>query len=163
MALSIDLSIGLRATETVASDLSSARDLLNFPMSWAFTDGTGNNQCDKIFHDQRTLPGGFTEDIDLSGVLVGKLSTSTILFAKIKLLYVINTHASYILTLGGSTFPFINMLAVSGDQIKIPPMGAMLMVAPLAGYAVTAGTGDILTIASSAACTYDIVIAGSTA
>jgi hypothetical protein len=163
MSLSIAASLGIRATETVASDLSSARDLLNLTFSQEFTDGTGNNQCDKIFHDQRTLPGGFTEDLDLYGSLTGKLSTAVINFAKIKLIYIKNTSATLTLTLGGSTNPLVNWVGASGDLVKIPPGGVLFLTAPLAGFAVTAATGDILTVSSSGACTYDIVLAGSTA
>jgi hypothetical protein len=163
MALSINVSLGIRATETAASDLSSARDLLNMALSQAFTDGTGNNQCDKIFHDERTLPGGFTEDLDLSGVLLGKLSTTPIAFAKVKLILVVNKSATLTVSVGGATTQFVNWVGASGDIVKIAPSGFMFLVAPLAGYAVTNSSADLLTISSSGAAVYDIVIAGSTA
>jgi hypothetical protein len=164
MGLVISASLGIRAIETVSSDLSSARDLLNLALTWDFSDGTGNNQCDKIFHDERTLSGGFTDDLDLSGVLVGKLSSTPISFAKVKLILVVNKSATLTLAVGGAaSAQFAPLFGAVADFYNILPSGASFLVAPLAGYAVTNTSADLLRVASSAGATYDIVLAGSTA
>lgn len=57
-------------------------------------------------------------------------------------------------------------MANSSDIINIRPGGALILLAPDAtGYAVTAGTGDLLRIANSAgstSVTYDIILIGAT-
>jgi len=147
-----------------ANDLSVTKDDLILTPQKQFTPGTGNNQMDKLFHDMRTLADGANESLDLAGTLVDMFGT-TIIFAKIKAMLIHNLSATQTLTIGGGATPFINWVGDATDVVKIPPNGMLLLVAPLAGFAVTADTGDILKIANSAgaACDYQIALAGTSA
>ena len=147
-----------------SNDLSITKDDLIVTPQEQFTPGTGNNQLDKLFHDMRTLADGANESLDLAGSLVDMFGT-TITFVKIKAMLIRNLSATQTLTIGGGATPFINWVADPTDMVKIPPNGMFLLVAPLAGFAVTGATGDILKIANSAgaACDYQIVLAGTSA
>jgi len=147
-----------------ANDLSVSRDDLILTPQENFVPGTGNNQLDKLFHDVRTLADGANESLDLAGSLVDQFGT-TITFVKIKAMLIRNLSATQTLTIGAGSNPFINWVGHPTDTIKIPPNGMFLLVAPLAGFAVTAGTGDILKVANAAgaACDYQIALAGTSA
>jgi len=147
-----------------ANDLSITKDDLILTPQETFTPGTGNNQLDKLFHDLRTLADGANESLDLAGSLVDMFG-ATITFVKIKAMLIRNLSATQTLTIGGGSNPFINWVADATDMVKIPPNGMLLLVAPLAGYGVTTGTGDILKVANSAgaACDYQIALAGTSA
>ena len=65
---------------------------------------------------------------------------------------------------GAGSNGFTSWVGDATDVVKVKPGGALILVAPDAtGYAVTAGTGDLLTITNSAgstSVTYDVVIMG---
>ena len=147
-----------------AKDLSTSKDDLKLSAQEQFTPGTGSNQLDLIFHDQRTLGAGADESLDLAGSLVDSFG-ATLAFAKIKVLLIRNLSTTQTLTIGNGANPFLTWVGAATHTVTIPPRGVLLLVAPLAGYAVTAGTGDILKIANSATnpCDYQIVLAGTSA
>lgn len=147
-----------------AKDLSVTKDDLNLSAQEQFTPGTGNNQLDKVFHDMRTLDAAASESLDLAGSLVDSFG-STITFAKLKVLLIRNLSTTQTLTVGAGANPLINWIGDPTDVVKIPPKGMLLLVAPLAGFAVTADTGDILKITNSATnpCDYQIALAGTSA
>jgi hypothetical protein len=127
-----------------------------------FTAGTGNNQVNTVFHDTRTLAGGASEELDLAGSLTNALG-ATVTFTYIKALMIFNKSATQTLTIGGAaTNAWEAWTLAAGDAIKILPDGMLLLVAPLAGYAVTASTADKLKILNSAtnSADYDIWIIG---
>jgi hypothetical protein len=145
-------------------DLSVSKDDLNLSVQEQFTPGTGNNQLDKIFHDVRTLLAAADESLDLAGSLVDSFG-GTITFAKIKVLLIRNLSTTQTLTIGNGANPFLTWVGAAAHTVTIPPKGIFLLVAPLAGFTVTANTGDILKIANSATnpCDYQIVLAGTSA
>lgn len=131
------------------------------------TSGTGSNQADLIFHDQRTLAASGTEDLDLAGSLTDAYGT-TLTFARIKAIMVTaasgNTNNVQVTRPASNGVP---LFLAAGDGIPVLPGGVFLWVAPnAAGVAVTAGTGDLLTFTNSAgttSVTYDVVIIGASA
>ena len=65
-----------------------------------------------------------------------------------------------------TTNGFLGPFNAAADQLTIPPGGHIALYAPVSGWTVTAGTGDLLTITNSAAgtsVTYDIIIIGTSA
>lgn len=102
-------------------------------------------------------------DIDLRGSLTNVLDGSTVTFPIVMGIFVVNlseTAGEYI-TVGGSTNPFSTWLSASGDGVRVYRKGGFLALwNPWDGYATTASTGDILTLAPAAgapACAYMIV------
>lgn len=168
LTLSTDLNIRLAGTYTNPLDLSTPTDALVKTLHLILTSGTGANQADRMFHDQRTLTASATEDLDLAGSLTDPLSGATMTFARIKMLLV--TAASANTNNVNVTRPASNgvpLFLAASDGIPVRPGGGFLWAASDAtGVAVTAGTGDLLTFTNSAgstSVTYDVIIIGASA
>lgn len=167
LSLSTDLTVRLAATLTNPADLSTPTDALVKATTFNWTSGTGANQGDRRFHDQRTLSASGTEDLDLAGSLTDVFG-NTITFARIKMVLV--TAASGNTNNVNVTRPASNgvpLFLAASDGVAIRPGGGFLWWAPdSTGVAVTAGTGDLLTFTNSAgstSVTYDVVIIGASA
>lgn len=164
-SLTASARISIAANFQNAVDLSSAEFPLRVNNLFSFTDGTGANQIKSMFSDQRTLSASATEDLDLAGSLTDVYG-ATITFTKIKLLaiFAASGNTNDVLVGGAGSNGFTSWVGDATDVVKVKPGGALILVAPDAtGYAVTAGTGDLLTITNSAgstSVTYDVVIMG---
>jgi hypothetical protein len=167
MALNTRLNVQLDATQTGALDLVS----LTAPLSVAFrkqlTNGTGANQADVVWSDQREVAASATDSLDLAGSLTGAFGAA-LSFARIKLVMV--KAAAGNVNNVNVTRPASNgvsLFLAAGDGIAVRPGGMFCWVAPDAtGVAVTAGTGDLVDIVNSGAgssVVYDIVIVGASA
>jgi len=147
-----------------AYDFQAPSAPVPYARQYALTNGAGVNQADRIFADQRTVNASTNDDLDLAGVLTDVFG-ATLTFARIKGMLISSNVANVQnFSVGGGTNPFINWIAGTTPTVVIRPGGMFLLLAPDAtGYAVTAGTGDILRIANGAgsAITYDIVLIGS--
>lgn len=161
------LAISLSSTQTNPLDLAIGRTPLDYVKSMVLGSGTGANQADQIWHDQRTLAASASENIDLAGALTDSFGT-LITFARIKLLLIAaaagntnNVNISRDLTNG------VPLFASAGDGLSVLPGGYFLWAAPGAtGVVVTPSTGDLLVAANSGAgtsVTYDIVVIGASA
>ena len=166
MARSLAASIraALTATYTNAQDLSTPSDALSLTGTNTFTNGTGANQANVVWHDQRTLSSTTSEDLDLAASLASTLG-GTITFTAIKAIYieVTTTTASTVVEIGAaSANQFIGPLKHSSDIASIGGGGVFLVSSPVDGWTVTAGTGDLLKINNTSAhsATYKIVIVG---
>lgn len=167
MALSTKLTTSLVATLTDALDLSTASDPLSYATTYNLTSGTGASQADMLWHDKRTLAASATENLDFAGVLVNGLG-DTQTFARIKMIVVVaasgNTNNVNVIREGTNGVP---LFLAAGDGIAVRPGGLFIAMAPDAtAYAVTAGTGDLLTFTNSAgstSVTYDVIVIGASA
>jgi hypothetical protein len=129
--------------------------------------GTGANQADILFADERQVNASSNDDLDLAGVLANAFG-QTIAAAELVAILVINAPVAGSpnttnLTIGGGTNPVVGFLGGTSPTIgPIRPGGfALLACGDAAGLgAVTAGTGDILRIANSSGATarYQIAI-----
>ncbi len=167
MALTVTGSVSVVAAHTGTTDFVTVSAPLSLAKAIALADGTGANQANRMFHDQRTIAASGTDDLDLAGVLVDALGV-TMTLARVKGIYVSAASANTNnVLIGGGTNPLANWVGATGDIVSVRPGGVFFLMAPdVTAYAVTAGTGDILRIGNSAAgtsVTYDIVIIGSTA
>lgn len=136
------------------------------------TSGTGANQFDLVYADERTVADGANDDIDLAGVLADAFG-DTITFAELVGLVVINkqsdgTANTTDLTIGGGSNPFIGFLGGATHTVgPIKPGGVFSIFAgDAAGVGtVTAGTADILRVTNGAGAssTYQIAIFGRSA
>jgi len=162
------VKVDLTSILTSALDLATAQAALTYAKNIPLTDGTGANQADQVWHDQRTLGASANETLDLSGVLTNALGAS-VLFARIKaiLIFAAADNTNNVLVGNTPTNGWFTWCGAAGNWIIVRPGGLMLLVAPDAtGYTVTAGTGDDLKITNSGAgtsITYDIILIGATA
>lgn len=165
MALTTDLTVRLAATLTNPLDLSTPTDALVQAARLIYTSGSGLNQANMSWHDQRTLTASATEDLDLAGSLSNAFG-ATQTFARIKLVMVAaataNTNNVNVTRPASNGVP---LFLAASDGIPVRPGGVFLWAAPDAtGVAVAAGTGDLLTFTNSAgstSVTYDVVIIGA--
>jgi len=168
MALTTELYVKLDANLTGTADLGTPI----FPLALAawtrMTSGTGAGAADMMWTDTRQLSASATEDLDLAASLSPHIGTGTLTFARIKLLYITaasgNTNDVQLTRPASNGVP---LFLAAGDGIAVKPGGSFLWCAPnAAGVAVTASTGDLLTLTNSAGSTsvdYSIVIIGASA
>ncbi len=161
------LSVSLASTLTNALDLATGRVPLDYATEMRLGSGTGANQADKIFHDQRTLAASASENLDLAGVLSDAFGQA-ITFARIKAVLIVASSANTNnVNVSRDAVNGVPLFASAGDGLSILPGGGFLWWAPGAtGVVVTPGTGDLLVFANSGAgtsVTYDVVIIGASA
>ncbi len=168
MALTARVSALLTALLTGAPDLGATKHELSVGPAYNFTDGSGADQANKLFMDTRTLAASGTENLDFSGALTDPLG-GAVVFTKIRAIIVraaaANTNDVVVGGLLSGAFGLASFFGLDGSSVNVKPGGMFMLVAPnLAGYAVAAGTADLLKILNSAGgtgVTYDIVVLGS--
>ena len=161
-ALSSSVQVTVASDFTASLGLSNPRDKLNLTVSRPFGNGTDTAQADLVWHDSRTLTSGANESLDLAGTLTDAFGT-TVTFAKVKSLVIENTSASMTITIGGAAANgFATFVGAAANTIVLPPLGVLVLVSPT-GFAVTAGTADLLKITNSSGSStvYRIWINGS--
>ncbi|MER7801249.1 hypothetical protein ABTX71_13050 [Streptomyces parvulus] len=163
------LAVSAFAELTTALDLGVARAPHSLSRRLELASGTGAGKADKVFSDRRTLAASASEDLDLTGTLVDAFG-ATISMARVKGIIVAaaagNTNN---VVLGNATSNAWATLLGATHTLTLRP-GAFVAVgtgaADATGYAVTAGTGDLLKVANSGgstSVTYDIHIIGASA
>jgi hypothetical protein len=169
MALTSSLSIAANASLSTALDLATATVPLQVRKAVSLASGTTAGKADKVFSDRRTLAASGTEDLDLAGVLLDAFGAA-ITFARIKGLVISAAAANTnnVVVGAASATQWATLLNTTGT-ITLRPGASFCAIAGVAdatGWAVTAGTGDLLKVANSAgstSVTYDIVIIGASA
>lgn len=164
------IQVAVRGDLASSLDLVNALAQLNMQRGSAFDSGTGAGQVDRIFSDTRTLAASGTEDIDLAGTLTDALGGAAV-FARIKglLIYASPANVNNVVV-GGVANGWATWLSPAATGlITLRPGALVAMVCgtgDATGYAITAGTGDLLHVANSAGgtgVTYDIVVVGCSA
>ena len=166
MAEAVDLKVILKlvGTMTQATDLSSPVDNLARDYTIAYANGTGANQANMWWHDQRTLTASATEDLDLAGSLISVFGT-TITLTSLKGVFVFAATANT--NNVNVTRPAANGITwrlAAGDGIGLKPGAWVAWFDPSAnGATVTAATADLITFTNSAGGTsviYDVFLLG---
>src|SRR4051812_12691742 len=162
-----NLTLKLDVLQLNAADLGTGGyATLPIFLDWSagLSNGTGAAQASQVYQDTGTLAGSASVNIDLAGSLTNIFGT-TITFTKIKLLAIqadsANNVANNLLVARGSSNGYVWFSAVS-DAVYLAP-GAFLVHYDPIGVAVTAATGDIMTLTNSAGTntiTYRILIVG---
>jgi hypothetical protein len=161
----INLSLDLKNAK--ATTYSTSAELFK-PIFYSITNGTTAGKIDLLYSATRTLTASASEDLDLSGELVDTLG-QTCVFADVRMICVVASSANTnnVLVGGAASNQFINWVGNSSDIVVVKPGGILFLYTPTdPGYAVTAGTGDLLKIANSGAgtgVTFDIYIGGTSA
>jgi hypothetical protein len=163
MSQSVTIKASIRGSQDVALDLGTAILPIDVSQAFSLADGTGADQANKYFSDRRSLVGpGSTEDLDLAGGLTDAFG-SVITMTKIKAIFFRNNAASNTFTISRPAANGLALFAAASDAITIRPGGIFLWAcSESTAIAVTAGTGDLLTITKSGSGTdtYDIVLVG---
>lgn len=143
-----------RGEYTKASDVGSVEHDFDRSLSVDYANGVGANQANVFFADTRTLSASATEDLDLTGTLSDAFGASLV-NARIKAIRIsaaaANTNS--VIVGAASATQWVTLLNSTGT-ITLPPGAYFEAAVPTAaGWAVTAGTGDLLKIANSAGST----------
>ena len=161
IALTIDASL------TGSNDLGSPKLKLNrISEILQFTEGTDTvGKANILFSDTRTLAASANEDIDLAGVLTNAFGV-TITAGEIVAIYIkaASGNTNNVNVTRPASNGFAGPFLAAGDGVSVKP-GEYALLASRSGWAVTAGTGDLLNIANSAgstSVTYDLVVIGRT-
>lgn len=166
MALTGNLRVSVNTDLTSTLDKGTATSSESINISMAITNGTGASQGNQVFSDTRTLSASSNEELDLAGSLSNGLG-STVTFTRIIALVVeADADNGDTISVGGAAANgWETWVGATGDLVKVRPGGALVLKASDAtGYAVTAGTGDLLKITnddSAAAGSYTIYLIGS--
>jgi hypothetical protein len=160
------LSIVLAGLYSAPLDLGTAKFDFSLPAGSAFDPGA----IDKLFSDTRTLAPSASEDLDLVGTLTDSFG-AVVTFARVKAMVIrANPANTNNVLIGGVTNGWAAFLSPAATGIITLRPGACVAMASASGdataYATTAGTGDLLHVANSAAgtsVTYDVAIIGSSA
>ncbi len=167
MSLRSTIHAGIGAVLTGAPDIGVLTHTVEKESNIDLKTGTGNNQADLLFTDQRSIGAAGNEDLDLSGVLADAFG-ATLTFVKVKAISIRAAAANggNIEVSPAAANGFLGPFGDASDKLAIPAGGAVVLAAPVGGWTVTAGTGDLLNIANSdgaAAGVYDIRIVGTSA
>ena len=165
--LKATVTASVKAVYKNVLDLGTPTDAFEELVKIELANGTGADSADLMFHDQRTLTASATEDLDLAGVLASPFG-ATLTFVEVRAILIkaaaANTNNVNVTRPASNGVP---LFLAAGDGVPVPPGGVFLWSCPADGkVAVTAGTGDLLTITNSAgstSVTYDVVIIGSSA
>ena len=166
MALTANFDFKLTGSHTSALDLTTVSDPLGIDRFIKLANGTGADQADLIFHDQRTLAASATEDLDLAGGLTDAYGT-TLTFARLKGIYVFAASANTNDVLVGNGGGPVALWISGTDTIAVRPGGMLILVSPGAtAYPVTATSADDIGFANSSgstSVTYDVIFVGASA
>lgn len=129
------------------------------------TNGTGANQADKVFADQRTINASTTEDLDVSAGALTDSFGVTFTITELKVLMVCASSANTNNVVLGGDANSVPFLSTAATTVSIKPGGCFMFTDPsAAGTTVTNATGDVIQVANSGAgttVTYDIIMLGS--
>ncbi|MFB7589376.1 hypothetical protein [Streptomyces sp. NPDC056169] len=169
MPLTASLSVAASATLTSPLDLTTASAPVTVRAATTWQTGTTAGRADRVFSDRRSLVASATEDLDLAGVLLDAFGAA-ITWARIKGLYIraADSNVNNVVIGAAATNAWATLLGATGTITLRPgaAIGVTTGAADATAYAVTAGTGDLLKVANSAAGTavsYDVVIIGASA
>jgi hypothetical protein len=131
-------------------------------------NGTAVGTCDIAYTDGAvSIAASGSLNLDLNGVLLDELGQACN-FAKIKMIMIIAAAANTnnVVLGNAASNGFLGPFGAATHTISVPPGGTLVLecAANLAGWPVTAGTGDILRIANSgagSAVLFDIAILGT--
>lgn len=164
-----NISVAVRSTYSNALDLKSVAASLNFMRGFSLDSGTGAGQADRIWDDTRTLTASSNEDLDLNGAAIQDALGLNLAFVKIKgiLVAAAATNVNNVVVGAAASNAFVGPFGAATHTVAVKPGGLFAAAcSDAAGWAVTAGTGDLLRIANGGAgtsVTYDIVIIGTSA
>lgn len=151
MTVSLTSRARISGTVTGVNDAGAPKIEIEEGASKSLTDGTGIGQANAVYVDDFTIAASSTLDIDLAGSLLDVLG-ATVVFTAVKEIMLIaadgNTNN---IVLGGGTNPFLGPLGGTTPTIAVKPGGHLKLADhSAAGWAVGAGSSDILRLTNSA-------------
>jgi hypothetical protein len=146
-------------TRTIGLASSARVQTTSKTIEFKFAAGVGALMSNYVYAVSRTL-GGASEDVDLAGGLTDVFG-ATLTFAEVKFFGVHNTGTATITLGAASSNAWAGLFNATGT-VTIPAGGFAIFGANDAtGFAVVAGTGDLLKVAGTSGQTYDLIVWGN--
>lgn len=160
-----NIQLKIKGVLDAGASVGTVSQAVNEVLKYDITNGTGAGQVNMCYQAERTLAASASEELDLSGGLTDAFG-NTINFTNVKYMYILadENNTNNVLVGGAASNSFL-FLGNATDTISLHP-GMHFSVGGTDnanGFAVTAGTGDLLKIANSAAgtsVTYRIILLG---
>lgn len=167
MTLTSEIYAQIKARQTAAPDLGQASADVGAGIALKLASGILAGQADRMWSDDRTLAASASENLDLSGVL-SDVFGAVASFAKVKAIILVAAagNAGDIVLGGAASNGFVGPFGGAAHTVAIRPGGVVLLADAGAGWAVTAGTGDLLKVANAAggaAGSYKVIVLGTSA
>lgn len=165
MTLSVSGNVAVSVSLTLSNpqNLSSGTKKFSKNYLQSYSNGTGNDQVNSEWDDERTLALSTSESLDLSGSLLDQFGNK-IAFSKIKEILIFAADANPgNLEVGGAASNGFLLFKDATDIAVIEPGGLFYQRWPNGGRTVTAATGDLLKInntSSAGSASYDIIVVG---
>ncbi len=168
--LTVDIKASLHWLFQDALDLATVTDTARLEYGRTISDGVTVDQADKLWHDERTLASGASENLDLTALTNSVFgSTVTINFARVKALMIVNlaTTPNEDLAVGGAGSggngwhaPFKGN---ADARVVVSADSTLLWINKKHGWTVINDLSDILKIANDGlgSVTYKIAIVGA--
>lgn len=159
-----DIRFGITGTFTGANDIATPKQKVDVSKILSLVAGTAAvNEANLLFSDTRTIAASSNEDIDLAGSLSDAFG-STLTAAEILAIYIAaaSGNTNNVVFGPAASNGFTGPFGDASDRLSVKP-GEWQSLISGTGWAVTAGTGDLLNIANSSSgsgVTYDLVIIG---
>lgn len=159
-----DATSRVTGTYTGTNALGSVVFTFDEQKDYQFSQGTALGQADKVYAASNTLAASATANLDLAGSLLDPFG-ATLTFGHVNVIR-IEASASNVNDVcfgGAASNGFVGPFADPTDVTCVKPGGVLMLVNPGVGWAVTAGTGDLLKTANSGGTTgvtYKILIIG---
>lgn len=136
-----------KQTSTPAGDLSATTKDQVIDLSMDFPNGTGVGAANNGYIKEITISGAGNTDIDLAAGLTAPDGTSLI-FTSIRYV-VIKSRSTGVMTITRPASNGAPIFKAAGDGIDLNAGGKFEYYDPT-GFAVTAGTGDLINVANAA-------------
>lgn len=162
MSLTATLRAKFNARQTAAQDLGTPEFQATVEKILSFTDGTGANQADILWTDQRTIAASSSETLDLAGVLSDVFGVTVAAAELVALLVYADAGNTNDVVLGDATNP-LALFGGTNPTFSVKPGGFLFIAAPGAAGQATIGAGstDELKVANSGSgtgVTYQIAV-----
>jgi hypothetical protein len=167
-SFSLSVAAALTPSSTPLNEATKAA-LAPYAKQVELSSGTAAGQADRLYYAKRTLAASLNEDLDLAGVLLDAFGAA-ITFARVKGLVVsaVAANTNNVVVGAAATNQWATLLNTTGTLTLRPgsTFSAFAGVTDATGWAVTAGTGDLLRVTNGAAGSsvdYEIVVVGASA
>lgn len=168
--LAIDVKASLAWLLSESLPLSTVIDNAALEYDESLADGTGADQADVLWHDERSLAASSNDDLDLTNLAMAVFGGSAAVdFAKVKAILLVNTSTTSgdVLRVGGAGAAAFSAPFANDDDavVEVGPDSPLLLVNKKDGWSVTPSTAHVLRISNPGAnaITYRMVIVGTSA
>jgi hypothetical protein len=168
MTLSATATLKLRFTaqqnNTLDFDTSTGIERMDAVRGPNFASGTGANQINVFWEDQRTLAQGANETLNIHNGSMTNGIGNTLTMDILRAIYIKNNSTALSLNINGAATT-VAFTSANTETIVVPPGGEFFMSIPgAAGLDCVTNVGIKITISAGAgSCIYDIAVWGSDA